>query len=214
MIILTAITPHPPYKDELGPWTQSLYDFGYHGTYKYLEDTTNWMGNCLQKPEVILDVYNSLDDDVLWLDVDMRVKQELTLIEDNIDKYDFMCYERIDYKLHNVGWHWNAGVMFFKQSEKGRLLLETWATMCAEADPDSFMPEQKALHFAWHKVNPKTLSLPEIYNADWDKNLDDVVIEHGKASRKYKHIVESGKKMSGVPWNVTIEEGRKLKDEF
>lgn len=210
MLIITATTPTPPYINEVVFWEESINAFQYKYQVHELTNTNDWMGNCLLKPAVILRVFNKTQQDILWLDVDMRIRKSISLIEDNVNNYDFMCYERTECKMHNTGWHWNAGVVFFKQSKAGRKLLERWVKNCAESTTSEFMPEQKALHSAWHYANPKTLSLPETYNADWDKKIDGVVLEHLKVSRKYKDIINNGDEFDGVRHNVTIKEGRNL----
>lgn len=208
MIITTAITPGPPYEDELPFWEGKLAALGYRYIIGSLENSGHWMSNCLRKPSYILERYNEFPDEgILWLDVDTRVMQRMDLIHEKAKEYDFLCHELRSNKLHRRGYWLNAGVLYFAATVKGRELLETWESLCREVDPNSNMPEQRALAQAYYKVNPRFYSLPQSYNCDWDLEAAGVaVIVQEKVSRKYKDIINSGKGISGIKRPITVKE--------
>ena len=213
MKIITAVTPTPPYTDEIPFWKESLENFGY-SNYQIgvLPDHGNWMKNCLAKSQYMWEVYQKTDDGILWLDIDCRVKGKLDFIYQNYD-YDFLCYERKECRLHRRGWWLNAGVMYFAPTAPAAVLLEDWAKRCRKADPNIWMIEQTVLAEAYYQTNPKPkfLSLPKSYNCDWDdKEADTAVIIQEKSSRKYKGIVDSGIAQHGISGPISVAEAREL----
>lgn len=155
---------------------------------KEIPDLGSWERNTHYKAEFILESLNTLNQDLLYVDVDAVFREYPKLLE-TLD-----C--DIAYRTENFKWRKNealSGTIFIKNTTASRNLLERWIELNKKNPAHRYKPE------TWEQANMqraveqtpgiKYYNLPPEYTFIFDhtKNMYpglSPVIEHFQASRK------------------------------
>ena len=200
MKIISFYTPN--YEGEVDGWIDAIgkSECGYGHWCQRIESRGTWRANCGLKPHFILGCLEQLDEAVLWVDIDGRVRGHLELVPTLIERYDFACWfiparalracDRPAGKNDLDGTA--SGTMFFNNTPAALELLNRWI----HRDHGQYDFEQVVLGETWHFDRPgqlRTSRLPQGYCKVFDAKFlageeHDVQVEHMQASRRLRKI--------------------------
>lgn len=174
--VCAYFTEKTPYENLAKEFEENCKQFGVETFIKGYESRHSWVRNCGIKPEFIAHCFKHLTTDIVYIDVDGRIR-----------KYPEL-FDRInaDMAAHLYrGQELLSGTLFFKNNTTSGRMVHDWVTR-QKARPDDF--DQHNLHFVvrdWG-TSLKFLDLPPEYTKIFDYPMGDPVIEHFQASRKFK----------------------------
>lgn len=159
----------------------------------------SWSKNVAQKPRVILDMLETLEDNInlVFLDADSTIEQELKLFHEVPDEFD-LALHYLDWNT----WYQNgsdvkellSGTLFFRNNERVKSLVREWADKASTSQEW----EQKILEKILKKrTDIKVFELPIEYcyiktmpNGQEPFVKCNPVILHHQVSRKMKRIIK------------------------
>lgn len=182
-----------PYAIEIRRLAASLIKFKLDHLLFKIPDRGGWMANVHYRTTWLLSILNRYPSrPIVWLDADSEVLQPpriLELLDDSGEDFGIFFNWKESKKLKSARWEMVASVMFFKNNEAARSLLNLWAVRNAQA-PES--RSQFQLEKAWGlwKIDPdhKTAKLPEPYCriVNSGKDLEGAVIAQYQSSRRFR----------------------------
>jgi hypothetical protein len=147
------------------------------------------------KPAIILDAIKKIPDGdfLMWQDADALIYNRIDEIDDD---YDIGVTVRLPKSVdHDLPI--NAGIIFFRKSEKVVEFIKKWKEISEQGDSDQ--PPLNQLCQVFNKDRGSTVQrgtlqirvLPcEIYNNMYKKHLDKAKIRHFKTKRRWLYPLE------------------------
>lgn len=174
-----------------------VYDLGNLGFGKVFEGKVgnNTGAKIPCKPAIIYDALCQIGDNefLVWLDADALIFEK---IDEIVDDYDIGVTVRIPKDIEN-SLPINAGIVFFRKSQKVLEFVNTWKNL-SESGP-SDQPPLNALCQVTSKDRGQTVLRGdlkirvypcEIYNNMYKKNHENAKIKHYKSKRRHLYPLE------------------------
>ena len=194
MKVVAFYTKNTPYElvynQHLAP---SLKKFNMNLHLETVENSGSWIKNTCLKPVILLKALNTLNEDLLYLDVDAEVVQFPQLIDDIPAEYD-VAWHYLDWDKHynRVGCKKEliTCTMMLRNNDKVKKLLQDWIDI-GNHDTDQHTLDRAMLN----NKDLKIYELPEEYACILDRYgfkpgyiKQATIIQH-QASRNNKRIV-------------------------
>lgn len=180
--VIAYHTPDDLYRQHAELLAYSLDALGIAYHFQEIE-SKSWLGATAFKPEFIRNTMETLDSDVLFLDIDCVVRSDITAFYDQLNA-DIACHIRPSGELI-------SGTLYFRQSTACVQLLESWIQQLKD-HPEQW--DQVALHevLKRHDIDLKVEKLPASHVFIFDLTAEEnpgmqPVIEHLQASRESRH---------------------------
>lgn len=158
---------------------QSLKSFGISNyQISKIPPIESWVEACAIKPRIIMDALSSTDDNVVYIDIDARLRSYPELF-DNFD-YDIGAHIKDGKELL-------SGTLYFRNSNKVKKLVRSWLKNQRK------FTEKWDQHVLQNTINEESQlelklgNLPPAYCQIFDSmaHFGDAVIEHLQASREH-----------------------------
>lgn len=146
-----------------------------------IDDRGGWYKNTSYKAEFIIQMLQTTNQDVVYVDVDARLMRDPALF-DSLDCE--IAFHRLNCRFR--GNELLGGTVFFKNCEKIKEMLKVWAEDCLD---NYHVWEQEKLDKCVKKSDLNVYLLPVEYCAIFDHPSAtgaDVVLLHTQASRRLK----------------------------
>ena len=121
MRVVGFYTKNTPYEVEYAELTKELDKHNVLYTFKEISAKGSWELNCGMKSKVLLEMLDTFDEDLLYLDVDARPVRELPDLESDVPG---ICWWRPHY--HKQHGEVLSGTIFLPNNESSRELLSHW----------------------------------------------------------------------------------------
>lgn len=183
--VVTFYTEATPYQDLLEPWVRSLRA---HGVTSFVAESMpkagNWEQNTNLKPEAIRRAWQTLDEPIVWLDIDAELRKRPDLFWSLAETdTDFGCH----YRNRGGRPELLSGTLYFGQTQKAGEILDHW---CVSAARNQFEWDQRNLQTVIRSLGGiKAAELPPEYCAIDFMNVADPVVFHKQASRTLRRRV-------------------------
>lgn len=203
MRIVTFYTPQ--YAGELDGWKESLHGLPWKYWWAELACKGSWRANVGMKPDFLLEALQTLQERILFIDIDGRVRGELPLFQDEswLRRHDFAAYfipHGEMNALHRPGGSGTSndgiasGTMYLNYTPAAIDFLERWRE---REKMQEHRYGQIVLGETWHFDRPAelvTARLPQrycfVFDAKWKRNeTGPMEIEHLQASRRLRRKV-------------------------
>jgi len=132
-----------------------------------LKHASSWAKNCALKQTLILQVLETMNHPVLWIDIDGEVFKYPSVFEN----------AKFDMAICSVSGHWLTGTLYFSAKKKSMDFVRLWRQKTKPSEPD----EVSLLHlFRCNNSGLKLQMLDNTYNSVVHKetNLAKVTIGH------------------------------------
>lgn len=182
MLVVGFYTKDTPYQNEAKSFRKSCEAHGLECYLKGYENRGSWVTNAAIKPEFLLETMKERKCDLLYVDVDARIRQKPDL---SFVTGDIAVHYRDDRELL-------SGTIFLRYTEFTMLALREWACM-QEGLPEEW--DQRVLQKVLWSLSTRDMvtvtRLPAAYTQIFDtmKHHGQPIIEHFQASRRYKGAV-------------------------
>lgn len=180
--VVSYFTEGTPYEQEVKYLTSSLRPFGLPRAICGVRSRGSWMANTQLKAKFLLEMMDTIEGPLLWLDADARMMAYPQTLVDLDREFDVAVHFKKGTELL-------SGTIYLANNERVRALLRDWAD-CCRANPDNF--DQLSLQSIIMKHPVKVCPLPASYCAIYDgmpEAGEYPVIEHFQASRRFKYDV-------------------------
>jgi len=170
-------TPDEWYTKHAEELVQSVLEFGGKPIEMTVyDDFGGWVTNGMNIPHHILASMDETEDDLVYLDVDARVRQYPALFDTIQETCAFHVKD---------GKEVLCGTVFIKNNERGRKLVEEWIARQEERYPDH-LTAQVAFEDVVNSGRYSVFHLPPSYTQIFDSmaHHGKPVIEHMQASRQ------------------------------
>lgn len=192
-LVVSYYTKGTPYEEEVEGLRESCKQFGIECLIEGLEPQGSWAENCAIKPYFLRKMMQELDRPLLWVDADAVFLQPMAFEEFMFSDLSLLRYEEDSDVRFSVA----AGTVFINATEGGKKSLDLWCHYAdtirqMEGNAPPYM-DQVSLYLVFLSKPPIALApLPlrycKIFDRDVDGlSLDEVVIEHRQASRRFKN---------------------------
>jgi hypothetical protein len=174
-IVVGYYTVNTAYEKEVPAWSESLNKFGLPFKLYPVTSAGSWVGNCAQKPTIILQaLLDHPDMNIVYLDIDGRVQRPPVFFDEcNCD----ISYYR-DKEVIN-------STIYFKNCSKVHRFVERWIELQSQF-PEVW--DQRTMEMCLSDVKLAELPLPVQYLHIFDRKVTAPVITHFQASRRYKQL--------------------------
>ncbi len=197
-IIISHYTLDTPYQKEVEKLRASLEQLHLEYWIEGIPCQGSWRANsnwCSRQVQQGLQKFP--DRDILRVDADAVFCRKPDLFESP----DFVA--DVAAHIHDFRWHQNellGGTLFFRNNERVRNLVDEWAELCCVQCPTHRNGDllQKLLDQRTGSILFQ--SLPATYCKIFDlmKEVKKPVIEHHQASRRFKAIINKGRRGKGL----------------
>jgi len=179
--VVAFYTKDTPYEDVIQKLQGSMIKYRVPNYVKGYESRGAWVKNCAIKPEFILHCLEELDEDILYVDADAEFLQapNYELFKGELHYYKFKGREAL------------SGTIFFKNTERVKKFVRIWIEI-QKQHPTVFDQETMARAIEAVRGNLDVRALPKEYIKIFDlmKHVENAVVLHHQASRKYKDNTE------------------------
>ena len=193
--IVAFYTENTPYEEHVEPFIEACEAFDLPYYVEPVERAENWVANCGLKPQFLARCLEAFDEDILYLDIDARVRQPL----------DYFNSLDCDIGVHYLnGKELLSGTILLRNTQKTREIVNSW---CREQKKKYSVWDQRVLQSVLAQdKSVKVVDIPGTYTQIFDtmKGLGKPHIEHLQASRKLKSKVSA----SYVPPPDIVEKRR------
>lgn len=180
MQIIGFYSKDTPYEDEAKIFSSECDKYSLSYTLYPVENKKDWVKNCALKSEILSLALEDHADNLLYLDVDARIRQQPPFeeIEDNLPGYCVLDWPQR---------HLCSGTIYFPNNKTSRDVVASWKYR-QERDPEAW--DQRTLQEVYLMYPNKLLDLKWLVI---DKNRETSsytpVIYHTQASRRLKNRV-------------------------
>lgn len=177
--VIGFYTYDTPYEAEAKKFVKNVESFGLDVVVQGYPGQGTWVRNAGLKPVFISSMLEKYDDDLLYLDVDARIRKYPSLI---------------DAFHHDVGVHYRrgtellSGTIFLKNRPEVHAMVKRWVAYQSR-HPDTW--DQRTLQEVLEDSNLDIFDIPAAYTQIFDRmaHHGEPIIEHMQASRRYKKLV-------------------------
>ena len=180
--VCSFYTKNTPYEKEVELFKKQIEQFKIPYTIIPVESRGSWVRNVNIKPEVCLSLFKTINDPILYTDIDSRIQQFPKYLED-FSSYDIVVHYRKGKELL-------SGTIILNHTEATLNIIQNWIQECS-LYPDRW--DQKNLDAILKRNSQyKIGNLPSTYVQIFDlmRNEGVPIIEHFQASRKYKRLIK------------------------
>jgi hypothetical protein len=182
--IVAYYTKDTPYETLVPIFEKPLLNMNVDYTIKGVPNRGEWVANTCIKPEFILEMLDTFPQNIVYIDIDAIVRK-YPILFDTLDA-DIAVHYLHDKELL-------SGTIFLRNNEIVRKLLKMWILSVKS----KLTWDQKALQRILDNLQDHNLSqlkvvkLPPQYTKIFDimKDVQDPVIEHFQASRRFKRAL-------------------------
>jgi hypothetical protein len=202
-VVVSFFTKNTPYEDEVRNLIASCKRFGLETSIDGVDSFGSWELNCAFKPFFLHQKLQELKKPLLWVDADAVFIRQPPVLD--LFAADFAV--RVDPELPDD--HLSkvmSGTIFVNHTDKAKEILRRWAQTCVK----EMMRADRREEF-WDQAGLRDVLLREDFKAlgadlrnmplAWykvsghkghEQQVEDPIVEHYQASRRFKHIVNGG----------------------
>lgn len=197
--LVAFYTEGTPYENEVAGFLASARAHGYEPIVQKLPSTGSWVRNAGLKPVVISALLEREECDLLYLDIDARIRAPLELFE-SFDADIGVHYRR--------GRELLSGTIYLANNPQVRALAREWCVAQAKS-PDTWDQRTLQTLLATSKLRIQNLPASYVQIFDTMAHYGAPVIEHLQASRRYKELITATPeaKIPSVLFNQRVRRG-------
>jgi len=179
--VLAYYTEDTPYETEIANLINSLDQFNIAYRIMAIPNLGDWLRNTGAKPQIILDALEFDSRDILYLDADAVVMKPL----------DYFTTFDGDIGVHYYhGKEVLSGTIYLRNILRVKTLVQAWLN---QQQNNGHVFDQKNLSTVlkvWaDKLGVSIRDLPYEYVKIFDKGVEQPIIQHNQASRRFKNVV-------------------------
>jgi hypothetical protein len=185
-LIVSFYTKDTPYEKEYETLMASLEKFNLPCYIEAIESKGSWVANCSYKSTFCKEMLAIHKKPIVWVDCDAEILQYPSLFL-SMQDFDIGChyFTRKSGKVELL-----SGTLFFNYTDASRELINRWEDACKNSPARL---DQKTLEDTIKSYETiKIFDLPQSYVNIFDDgrvSLEDTVILHRQASRRFKRII-------------------------
>jgi len=188
MIIISYYTKNTPYEQEVQKLKSSLQKFNLIYNIFCVENLGSWIRNVQQKPRVIYDALYKFKQDILYVDADAVFCNIPTIFP---IKCDFAAHimdkalwkQNIKNRTHSL----MSGTLYFPFKKIVFDIINNWQRECIKT-PQKW--DQRCLERIYKNYDFYNLPVEYCYIDKTMWGIDNPVIKHNQASRKYRKLIK------------------------
>lgn len=187
MQVVAFYTKNTPYENEVQDFIDSMTKYKVRHTIYPIKSQDCWELNCAMKPRVLLDALHTIDDNILYLDIDSRIEREPPFEEIERDIPGLCLFKKKRKRASKKGPSLLSGTIYLPNNQSSINLVRDWLHT-QQAHP--YIWDQKTLQAvsAHHEHFEMPLKWVKIF--DEDMCDEEPVVVHYQASRSYKSLIE------------------------
>ena len=184
MRVIAYYTEGTPYEQEISHLEASMIRHNITYTLLGVPSKGSWTANCALKPELILRAMVDLhpDENIFYVDADAEFARFPELFAD-MERY----YSYLVPKWNKTG-EILSGSLYFRNCAQSKELLEMWIKMQTDDEWDQKVLARVLNARDWQNGDYLPLEYCKIFdNMD---EIEDPVIVHNQASRRFKKVID------------------------
>jgi hypothetical protein len=185
MVVVAFYTKNTPYENEVQDFIESMNEFKVRHTIYPIKSQDCWELNCAMKPRVLFDALHTIDDNILYLDIDSRMEREPPFEEIERDIPGLCFYQKK--RTSKRGPSLLSGTIYLPNNQSSINLVRDWIHV-QQAHPYTWDQQTLQAVSAHHEHFEMPLKWVKIF--DQKMCDEEPVIVHYQASRLYKSLIE------------------------